>query len=331
MERLKVLGPISVGLLKNPENYEQAASWLKQQFPDIAGKIPATYEEALPYIKQTASVYQQMNPPQYTVKDGQYVPTQPGQGGAVPIEGYVKPATSGSSTPYFTPVQTGKGVYSFDARTGKISQVEVGGENVVGSSSDPALQAKLAQSKKTGTKIGEVNIDQYNSAESAKSQVANIDRLLNHLEESEAITGMGADIRNNIERAKALLGSDVASGKVQDTELLDIMMGSEVFPMIKSLGIGARGMDTPAEREFMRKVLTGEISLNKGTLVEMAKLRKNLSERAIKKWNTRVEKGELDTFFDSTGITKGIMEATPGNNGTPADIFSEADRIIGGQ
>ena len=62
MERLKVLGPISVGLLKNPENYKQAASWLTQQFPDIAGKMPATYEEALPYIKQTASVYQQMNP-----------------------------------------------------------------------------------------------------------------------------------------------------------------------------------------------------------------------------------------------------------------------------
>jgi hypothetical protein len=82
------------------------------------------------------------------------------------------------------------------------------------------------------------------------------------------------------------------------------MMGSEVFPMIKALGIGARGMDTPAERDFMRKVLTGEISLNKGTLVEMARMRKRVAERAIDRWNKRVDKGELDKFFEASGVVK---------------------------
>jgi hypothetical protein len=82
------------------------------------------------------------------------------------------------------------------------------------------------------------------------------------------------------------------------------MMGSEVFPMIKALGIGARGMDTPAERDFMRKVLTGEISLNKGTLVEMARMRKRVAERAIDRWNKRVDKGELDKFFEASGVAK---------------------------
>jgi hypothetical protein len=87
------------------------------------------------------------------------------------------------------------------------------------------------------------------------------------------------------------------------------MMGAAVFPMISSLGVGARGMDTPAEREFMRSVLTGSISLNKGTLVEMAKIRKNIEKRALDKWNKRVEKGELDRFFEATGIPKGGMQA----------------------
>ena len=35
----------------------------------------------------------------------------------------------------------------------------------------------------------------------------------------------------------------------------DKQMGSETFPLIESLGIGARGLDTPAEREFRWKMI----------------------------------------------------------------------------
>ena len=61
-----------------------------------------------------------------------------------------------------------------------------------------------------------------------------------------------------------------------------------VFPMIKALGIGARGMDTPAEREFLRQVMTGTISMNKATLIKMTKLRRDISERVVKKYNKRL-------------------------------------------
>ena len=168
------------------------------------------------------------------------------------------------------------------------------------------------ESKATGKGVAENNLEQYDAAAKAVAQIQDIDRLINHLNTSDAITGLGADLFKNIERAKTLLGSKAAAGKVSDTELLDTMMGSEVFPMIKSLGVGARGLDTPAEREFMRQVLTGSLSLNKETLLKMAEIRKNVANRAIEKWNRRTESGELDRFYNAAGLPKKTFEVKGG-------------------
>lgn len=58
--------------------------------------------------------------------------------------------------PYYQPVQTGSGVMSFNARTGKLEPAGVAGGNpVIGSASDPALQRQIAEAKKSGTVAGE--------------------------------------------------------------------------------------------------------------------------------------------------------------------------------
>mgnify|MGYP001579144847 CR=1 FL=1 len=217
--------------------------------------------------------------------------------------------------PYYTPVQTGQGVYSFNARTGKMELTNAGGAPVVGSQSDPNLQARIAYGKKAGTETGDVDVQQHETAISALENINKIDQLVTHLKESDAITGMGSDFFKNIERAKVMVTNSEKSGKkVSDTELLDTMMGSEVFPLIKSLGIGARGMDTPAEREFMRSVLTGQTNLNKQTLIRMAEIRKDVANRAIKRWNDRVGTGELDRYFETTGRPKSTLNAPSGGN-----------------
>jgi hypothetical protein len=172
------------------------------------------------------------------------------------------------------------------------------------SANDPMALAGGAAAKETGKSGAEMNVKQYETALASKSAIQDIQRLEDHLKTSKAITGMGADVFKGIERMKTLLGDKAASGKVSDTEILDVMMGAEVFPLIKSLGIGARGMDTPAERDFMRKVLTGEISLNKDTLLEMARLRRIAAERSIRMWDDRVESGEVDDFYKQTGRKK---------------------------
>ena len=178
-------------------------------------------------------------------------------------------------------------------------------------------QAAAAEATQTGKSIAETNAKQYEAASNAVSAIEEIDSLITQIEESEAITGLGAEVFKNIERARTMFGSDVAAGRVAATEILDVMMGKEVFPMIKALGVGARGLDTPAEREFMRKVLTGSIDLNKTTLLKMAKIRRRVQERAIDKWNKRTEAGELDRFYEASGLPKQKFEYRKTNDKRP--------------
>jgi len=168
--------------------------------------------------------------------------------------------------------------------------------------------AGVKEASATGGLIAANNMAMYESANNAVSQVGKIDDLIKQIEDSAAITGFGAELFKNIERVKASIGSEVAAGKVTDTEILDAMMGSEVFPLIKSLGIGARGMDTPAERKFLRQVMTGQIDLNKATLLRMAKMRRSVAERSLKRYNQRVASGSLNNFFKYTGIPKAKIE-----------------------
>jgi len=180
--------------------------------------------------------------------------------------------------------------------------------------------------KKVGGDTGEADVKQYDTVNSAVENITKIDELLSHLKTSDATTGMGAEFRNNVQRVINLVTESEKSGKkVSDTEILDTMMGSEVFPLIKSLGIGARGMDTPAEREFMRSVMTGQIALNKQTLIKMAEMRRNIAVRAIDRWNNRVDKGELDKFFQSSGRTREKLRygATSGGNPSVDDLLKK--------
>jgi hypothetical protein len=111
------------------------------------------------------------------------------------------------------------------------------------------------------------------------------------------ITGIGAEILLNFERVKAKLLKDKGSiEKVKNTELLDAFLGSEVFPMITALGIGARGLDTPAEREFLRGVFTGTIAMSNATLIEMTEIRERIAQRAVDKYNKKLSEGYFKNY-----------------------------------
>jgi hypothetical protein len=155
--------------------------------------------------------------------------------------------------------------------------------------------------------VGESAAKRDTSAfESAATAVDNLPKMydtLNQIEASDAITGIGADVLKNVERLRAQFMADKTAGKrVADTEILNALLGSEVFPLIGALGIGARGLDTPAEREFLREVMTGTIQMDKAALSRLTKVRINIAERAIDKYNERVDKGELDRFFRTQGL-----------------------------
>ena len=79
-----------------------------------------------------------------------------------------------------------------------------------------------------------------------------------------------------------------------NTEMLNADMRAGVFRAINDLGIGARGIDTPAERNFLIAVLTGDASSQRSTLTYLVNKRYDLIEKHVKRFN----QGEKGTFWD---------------------------------
>ena len=185
---------------------------------------------------------------------------------------------------------------------------------------DPNTRA-LVTGAQTGGKTGvEMSAKNYGVARGAVAAIPKVDALISQLEKGDVITGSASDIRTGFAKMTSLLGGKDAAKKASDTEIAEAMMGSEVFPLIQSLGIGAKGMDTPAEREFIRSVLTGSKSMEKETLLQLARMRKAELQKGIERWNSEVDTGQNDIFFKSTGIPKsrfGVSTVTP----KPADKF----------
>jgi hypothetical protein len=141
------------------------------------------------------------------------------------------------------------------------------------------------------------DLAQIDRAQTLPQDFAKIDETLNILRNTDINTGLGADLFTILDKARAQVAADKKAGRrAVNTEYLDALLGSAVFPQIQALGIGARGLDTPAEREFLRKVLTGSISLTKDTLIKMTELRRKGLVSEAERFNKRVEKGEFKPF-----------------------------------
>ena len=118
----------------------------------------------------------------------------------------------------------------------------------------------------------------------------------------DLLTGIGSGVFKDFYRIVDQFTSDKEAGKkVSDTEYLDALMGSEVFTQINALGIGARGLDTIPEREFLRSVMTGTTTLYEETLKKLTNLRIDVAERAIKKYNKKLASGQLDRYMKASG------------------------------
>ena len=81
---------------------------------------------------------------------------------------------------------------------------------------------------------------------------------------------------------------------LKNTELLNAKMQAGVFRAIADLGIGARGIDTPAERDFLIQVMTGNASSQRATLQALVEERYKATEREVTDFN----KAEGDGFYD---------------------------------
>ena len=184
--------------------------------------------------------------------------------------------------------------------TGKIQDIGTGPQSVVN------VLPGESERQKGYAKFGvEENTKIYVSGQTAVRNIAKINETLNLIEKGDPTTGIGADLINNVNRTKLLFtDSKKKINQVSDTELLNSLLGADVFPQIGALGIGAKGLDTPAEREFLRQVMTGTINMNKETLVRLTNLRKKYEEKSITEYNKAVDEGQLDPLFKEGGLPK---------------------------
>jgi hypothetical protein len=189
--------------------------------------------------------------------------------------------------------------------SGKVSEIGSGPQTVV-----KVMPAESARQTGYGKLGVEQNTAIFTSGQSAVKNIAKIDETLNLIEQGTPTTGLGAELINNINRTKLLFTDSKKNIKdVSDTELLNSLLGADVFPQIGALGIGAKGLDTPAEREFLRQVMTGTINMNKDTLIRMTNLRKKYEEKSLSQYNEAVEQGQLDELFQFSGLPKRKLTA----------------------
>jgi hypothetical protein len=196
-------------------------------------------------------------------------------------------------------------------------------------------RAQTAYETTVGGESGKADIAAFDTASKAASSLQRDYEALNLLRRGEPSTGITADLELQFNRLKGEVGGDKQAAKrVEQTQLLNALLGQNVFDQIQALGVGARGLDTPAEREYLREVISGTVSLNRETLIRMAEIRANVQERMIDRFNARVESGELDRFFEASGRRKQKIEKPEKPVAAPAapkvGAVENGDRFKGG-
>ena len=187
--------------------------------------------------------------------------------------------------------------FQMSSKSGKVSEIGGGGTSVTVTPGETETQKGYA-------KFGvERNTAIFSAGQQAVQNIPKIDNTLNLLKEGDPRTGFGSEFLKNIDRVRsAFSGRNIQS--ISDTELLNSLLGADVFPQIGALGIGARGLDTPAEREFLREVMTGTIAMNKDTLIRLTELRKKYEKKSLDTYNEAVDSGQLDSLFQYSGLPK---------------------------
>jgi hypothetical protein len=164
----------------------------------------------------------------------------------------------------------------------------------------------------TATPLIEAEAAKAEQAQKALNNIGRIDSTIRIIQEGEPITGLGAEIRLNIERGIGLFAgmSPERLERISDTELLEAALGQDVFGAITALGVGARGLDTPAERIFLQRVLAGNIGLTRDTLLGMAQLRRTVEANALRDYNARLNSESYKALMAVNPIP-GLMRTDP--------------------
>ena len=186
-----------------------------------------------------------------------------------------------------------------DKETGKlVREVVLGkaaqtGTNVQVNTGDMQTAGEKSKGTVLGKGVGEDLLKTRVAAQTANENLPKMYTALNILETQPITTGLGAAFYDILNQLRAQYLSDKEAGNiVQNDQYLDSLVGGDVFNAIADLGIGARGIDTPKEKDFLLEVVTGKRSLSKGALIDITKMRIENTEKSVKKFNDYLSKGD---------------------------------------
>tara|TARA_R110000765_G_scaffold243_2_gene655 strand:+ start:150 stop:1541 length:1392 start_codon:yes stop_codon:yes gene_type:complete len=163
--------------------------------------------------------------------------------------------------------------------------------------------AQTAYGKQVGKKVADRDIADIDFAEKVASTLPKMEETYKLLQTGDINLGIGGGILQVIDKARQkLLEDDKAGIRVSNTEYTNALLGSDVFPQIAALGIGARGLDTPAEREFLMSVITGSTELTRETLLRMTKFRIDAAKASVERYNSKLAKGQYNQYEDTLGV-----------------------------
>ena len=153
------------------------------------------------------------------------------------------------------------------------------------------------------------NTEIFEEVDSALVQIEKLNGLMSLLESGDlkegtpAFTGIFQPLLTQMARIVSSLNKDatVTYDQLTKTEILKVMTGSDVFPMINTLGIGARGLDTPAERDFLISVMTGLPNMTIDTLKYLTQYRLDTYLDGLRKYNEKIDSGYFDTHAKHFG------------------------------
>jgi len=197
-------------------------------------------------------------------------------------------------------------MYVTDTAGDIVKQVDLGAAPAVASTTVtmPAMEkaSDVALGSVIGKGVGARMESIITGAEKAEKNLPKMYTALNIMKTKDINTGIGASFFNIVNKVRQQYLNDKEAGNVvQNNEYLDSLVGGDVFNAIADLGIGARGIDTPAEKDFLLEVVTGKRSLNKEALIDITEMRIKTTEDNVIKFNTALKNGDLKKWEKAQG------------------------------
>jgi len=173
---------------------------------------------------------------------------------------------------------------------GKAAQT---GTNVQVNTGDMQTAGEKSKGTVLGKGVGEDLLKTRLAAQTANENLPKMYTALNILKTQPITTGLGYQFYDIINQIRSQYLNDKQAGvEVTNNQYLDSLVGADVFNAIADLGIGARGIDTPAEKDFLLEVVTGKRSLSENALIAITEMRIKNTEKSVNKFNDYLSKGD---------------------------------------